>query len=76
MRYARVSEVVEVVVKDRAGSVKKVGARDINMQSLRREISDGHEYEYVQSRKHGEVQVLQRICKCMDHKSARPAPRY
>ena len=67
-RFARVSEVVEVVVKDRAGSVKKVGARDINMQSLRREISDGHEYEYVQSRKHGEVQVLQRICKCMDHK--------
>ena len=66
-RYARVSEVVEVLVKNRAGSVKKVGARDLNVQSLRREISDGHEYEYVQSRKHGEVQVLQRICKDMDH---------
>ena len=62
------SEVVELVVKDTAGSVKKVGARDLNMQSLRCEISDGHEYEYVQSRKHGEVQVLRRICKCMDHK--------
>ena len=67
-RFDRVSEVVQWIVVDRAGRTKKVPARDVNAKSLRLVVSDGCEYEYVTSRKHGDLQVVARIRKHMDHK--------
>jgi len=67
-KIAEVEELVGVDVEYENGRHKRLSARLVKWKSLQRVISEGHEYEIANTQRFGQVRILRRVYKKVDHK--------